>query len=1200
MSDRRRNIRVEHRARVEVTAASGTVSAQSIDLSRSGIGVVIRLPEDYRDVRSISFHLPSLHEPVQIPVHLVRADLTADRTESDDGQLLALAFEYEADAQRVLVDRYIKDMVEQSLREGHEDSEARRVPRCDCSIVGVTVDSQDLEIISIDNLSTEGALFTFRAPNRVETGRRLRLKFLLPGDTRDLEAGGEIVYVVENDGGKIATAGFRFAGLREPYQARIRAFVVENASTSSRRKIQEWFAQNNPDDGFETVPGDRARTIFAHLIEDHAPIHTITESADRIYSLYLSGFREDSDVGIECEQSVDPGQVSCSFSFSGGTYYFRSRIGETKRGQILQLPSLLYRGEERSYGRKSVDTRIALQVQADTALKHGHGRSLTGRVLDISRRGFQCDVRVPVETAAMLRTGLRVAYDVDDSLVLGERGEIRHARTLTEASESSDRTVMVRLGVEADIARAECRHTVYTQDDWERAKMQRSESADRAVPLENKVVRIRNRSGQDIVAILTANRWHTPATVFIAPPAFGKKKETLSPLAAVLLDNFSAAGRNAVVVRYDGIDRPGESYNRNGDTRRGFEMLGYRVSQGQDDIQTVLDYAYQSPYFSVERVVLVTFSMASLDGRKLILAEENRRRVHLWLNVMGLPAARTTLGNILGGLDILANFRMRIPNGISGMLGHLVNMDTLANDLISHRYAYLTDARLDMSRMDVPVCWICGAFDRWVDAGEVRDIMTIAANAEREIVEIPTGHNLHTSEDALLCYKIMTEAVFRTLFDDPRTAQGPNRDRMFRLIASERERLARVETELIDEYWRDYLIGKGRESQGYDFYRNIPEFRAFLRREAELLDVKPGGRIADLGCGTGLFIEALLLEMARTSAVAGGVIEFAAVDLVPEALEKTRQKAEAVISANPSLSGVRLRLIQRNLEPNRLIPLRRYIASPRPDMRLLRGRIEGLRQETVDRLGAGMSNELDKLLRGELPSEELLRPVALRIGDDLVPVVLELNRAARFTLGRLLETDLRAEGDRESDSGSVNRGTGLTADRPLRESEYATLTTKKLRFDTLGFGDCGPIPGLGFAPGSFDRIAASLFVSYLFNAEEIFPELFTLLAPGGLLIVSSMKPDSDISVIFTDYVGEIRTRETSSVPADTKLTNARAMLNEAAALFELEEEGLFKFYAHNELAKMMTDAGFVDVTVEFGLGTPPQALIARGRRPASA
>jgi hypothetical protein len=45
------------------------------------------------------------------------------------------------------------------------------------------------------------------------------------------------------------------------------------------------------------------------------------------------------------------------------------------------------------------------------------------------------------------------------------------------------------------------------------------------------------------------------------------------------------------------------------------------------------------------------------------------------------------------------------------------------------------------------------------------------------------------------------------------------------------------------------------------------------------------------------------------------------------------------------------------------------------------------------------------------------------------------------------------------------------------------------------------------------------------------------------------------------------------------LTAARAMLNEAAGLFELEEDGYFRFYSDNELVSMLENAGFKNITV---------------------
>lgn len=57
------------------------------------------------------------------------------------------------------------------------------------------------------------------------------------------------------------------------------------------------------------------------------------------------------------------------------------------------------------------------------------------------------------------------------------------------------------------------------------------------------------------------------------------------------------------------------------------------------------------------------------------------------------------------------------------------------------------------------------------------------------------------------------------------------------------------------------------------------------------------------------------------------------------------------------------------------------------------------------------------------------------------------------------------------------------------------------------------------------------------------------------------------------------------------------MLNEAAALFQLEEDGYFRFYSGDELAAMLSAAGFVNIDVHYSLGDPPQAAMATGKKP---
>jgi hypothetical protein len=47
----------------------------------------------------------------------------------------------------------------------------------------------------------------------------------------------------------------------------------------------------------------------------------------------------------------------------------------------------------------------------------------------------------------------------------------------------------------------------------------------------------------------------------------------------------------------------------------------------------------------------------------------------------------------------------------------------------------------------------------------------------------------------------------------------------------------------------------------------------------------------------------------------------------------------------------------------------------------------------------------------------------------------------------------------------------------------------------------------------------------------------------------------------------------------------------------LEEDGLFRFWEPQELADLVSVAGFVNVTQELALGQPPQAVVVAGTRP---
>jgi ubiquinone/menaquinone biosynthesis C-methylase UbiE len=184
--------------------------------------------------------------------------------------------------------------------------------------------------------------------------------------------------------------------------------------------------------------------------------------------------------------------------------------------------------------------------------------------------------------------------------------------------------------------------------------------------------------------------------------------------------------------------------------------------------------------------------------------------------------------------------------------------------------------------------------------------------------------------------------------------------------------------------------------------------------------------------------------------------------------------------------------------------------------------------------------------------EELRR----RIGAECAEVIADLQLAARFL----------SEGDSEAQTA---------AELPLKR---------------LSFGESTRSMWLPFPQARFDRVVASLFISYLFDPEVVLRDFYRMLAPEGQAVISSMRPDSDISLLFTGYVQDAR----QSRYAD--LASAREMLNEAAGLFEREEEGYFRFFDEAELTRAMESAGFSEIHTERALGTPPQAIIAVGKR----
>ena len=117
---------------------------------------------------------------------------------------------------------------------------------------------------------------------------------------------------------------------------------------------------------------------------------------------------------------------------------------------------------------------------------------------------------------------------------------------------------------------------------------------------------------------------------------------------------------------------------------------------------------------------------------------------------------------------------------------------------------------------------------------------------------------------------------------------------------------------------------------------------------------------------------------------------------------------------------------------------------------------------------------------------------------------------------------------------------------------------------------------LPFQEGTFDVICCSLVLSYLKRPQGLLRELHRVLRPGGALVVSSMKPNCDLSIIYRDSI-------MANVTADD-IEAGRNLLRAAGKIKLKEEIGYYTFFSQTELAGLVMDTGFNVLESHLTLG----------------
>lgn len=588
-----------------------------------------------------------------------------------------------------------------------------------------------------------------------------------------------------------------------------------------------------------------------------------------------------SPQGTECSQVS--GEFLLGFALDGRSYYFathkRDRRAEPSQKLIVSFPSTIFVGERRDRLRRRRPSEVASGWHAVILGPAGERWSADIEDLSPGGLGIVVSAELPVtpgQDLALELAGagegthrvdaevryLRPDYGGKNLVKLGVRLGGRQHRAFREIDARATRDplrvrVRSRAGELVAGARLVARRRVGA-----RAEAPRPE-----------VVEFHSGAGERIVGLIDSvgNRDGAPAV--IVPPAWGKTKETLLPLARTLVAVFEKAHKDLVVLRFDGIRRRGESDTDPWCRVPGREHHSFSVSQGVRDIGAAAEFlrrAFRSP-----KVVLVTFSASAIEGRRAV-AENPTGAIAGWVPVVGPPDLQSAMKVVSGGLDYLAGAERGLKFGMREVLGIEIDVDRASADAIEHKLGFLEDAFRDFSNIEVPVAWIHGAYDGWMDLARVRQVLSCGRQDNRKLIIVPTGHQLRSSRQALDVFtRVGAEIAEMIGFAAERAV--PDLVDMDARRSAERARLPERKIDL-GAFWRDYLLGRNGHV-GMSLMTEAPSYMRLMERQVDLLELGAGDRVADLGSGLGAFAR----ELGRRLCPPGlAVIE---IDLVSDALK---------------------------------------------------------------------------------------------------------------------------------------------------------------------------------------------------------------------------------------------------------------------------------------------------------------------------
>ena len=668
----------------------------------------------------------------------------------------------------------------------------------------------------------------------------------------------------------------------------------------------------------EAIPDTSLRRLHSEAIDDTAKIRELLERAlhaKAVLESRLSRVLERQTAHIE---SIDgdtmllrtanfdaeqPPQIFLNLALEGRHHFFSVPLVENhaEAGSLrVGLPTNVFYTNRRDRERRSAGG--AADAPSRVLLRVDHARVVEAEIADYSADGLL--VRLPSHHTDSLQEDLKVAF-----LDGPQSGQELFAAVKHQAPDTG-RSGWKRIGLATTAAQRGPLLPIERRDkilpgggvSAARRKWQVLSAGARVVSARTlsrltrsrpklprvEILEFENDRGERLKGVVDSCGEVRGAPLVLIPPAWAKTKETLLPLARTIVETFRRAGESVVVVRLDGIRRRGESHNDPECADPGRECHHMTFQQGVRDIRAALDHFERSEAFRPATTLLVTFSGAAIEARRALVLEQ-RNRVGGWVSVVGAADLKSGLRIVSGGVDYIGGCERNVRFGIQRILGIEVDMDRVAADALAGQMAYLEDARCEMAKLDLPITWIQGKHDAWIDPQRVRDILSCGDASRRRLLEVPTGHQLRSSTEALDTFQLIAQEIGRIALGREIAPCLPDLAEIERRRQAERKRLPKAQVDL-KAFWRDYLLGRNR-SFGMELLTATSPYRSLMQTQLNGLDARPGQRVADLGSGTGAF-PAFLSECMPDLA-----LHVDEIDYVREALERARERHAATGNA---------------------------------------------------------------------------------------------------------------------------------------------------------------------------------------------------------------------------------------------------------------------------------------------------------------